>query len=237
MKRRRDLGPFPPPEGASPEGIVAVGAAPAPELLRIAYRNGIFPWPHEGMALPWFSPDPRFVLRPAEAHLHRSLRKMMKRDRYEVRADTAFVDVMKACSSVYRPGQSGTWINDEMIAGYQALHLEGVAHSIETYEDGNLVGGLYGVSFGSVFCGESMFADAPDASKVAFATLLANLVVWGFTIVDCQVYTEHLARFGAEDWAREDYLDALYEGLEHPTRKGPWTFDIGPREAAAILSD
>lgn len=237
MKRRpRNLGPFPPPEHANPDGIVAIGASPAPEILKIAYRNGIFPWPHEGLPLPWFSPDPRFVLEPSLAHLPKSLRKVMKRETYSVRCDTRFADVMRGCQRAYRPGQSGTWITDEMVAGYSALHQEGFAHSIEAYRDDELVGGLYGVSFGSVFCGESMFAEAPDASKVAFATLIANLLVWGFTLIDCQVYTDHLARFGAKEWDRSAYLDALEDALEHPTRSGRWVFELDSKEAATLLS-
>ena len=236
LKRRRQLGPFPPPERANPDGIVAIGASPAPEILKIAYRNGIFPWPHQGMPLPWFSPDPRFVLLPVEAHLPKSLRKVMRRGTYRVVADTAFRSVMQGCHRAYRPGQSGTWINDEMIDGYTALHHEGFAHSIEAYEGDTLVGGLYGVSFGRVFCGESMFAEAPDASKVAFATLIAQLLVWGFTLIDCQVYTNHLARFNAQEWSRDDYLEALADAVEAPTRQGRWTFDVTPKEAAELLA-
>jgi leucyl/phenylalanyl-tRNA--protein transferase len=232
-RRRRVL--FPPVSWTSPEGVIAVGGRPDPETLVAAYMRGIFPWPHEGMPLLWFCPDPRFVLLPGEAHIARSLRKTMRHGTYEVRTDTAFTAVMHGCSTVYRPGQDGTWITPDMLAGYTALHRQGLAHSIETWQDGELVGGLYGVSLGAVFYGESMFARAPDASKVAFATLLANLLHWRFELVDCQNSTEHLARFGAEDWPRDRFLAALEHALRAPTRTGPWTFDLGPAEAAERL--
>lgn len=235
MKKPLPTNPFPPPEMASPEGIVAVGADPDPDLLKIAYQQGIFPWPHHGLPLLWFSPDPRFVLLPERAHLHRSLKKAMKRNLYRVTADTAFRAVIEDCSSAARPGQAGTWITRAMREGYTALHEEGFAHSIEAWDGDELVGGLYGVSFGRVFYGESMFARAPDASKLAFATLLGHLVSWGFTLVDCQTYTDHLARFGAEEWPRTRFLDELQRALEGPTKEGPWHFELSPAEALGVL--
>ena len=228
---------FPPPQGASPEGVVAVGAAPVPELLKDAYLHGVFPWPHDGLPLLWFSPDPRFVLVPETVRLPRSLKKAMRKSALSIRCDTAFSEVMAGCSTVHRPGQGGTWITDEMIAGYVALHEEGVAHSIEAWDGDTLVGGLYGLSFGDAFFGESMFAHAPDASKVAFATLLAQLFTWGVHLVDCQVYTDHLARFGAEEWSRNDYLDALAVALDAPTRLGPWRMELSPADAVQALAD
>lgn len=227
---------FPHPEAASPEGVVAVGAAPLPEVLKDAYAHGIFPWPHDDLPLLWFSPDPRFVLIPAAAHLHRSLKKRMRRGEYEVRADTAFAQVMEQCSRVKRPGQRGTWITEDMIAGYTALHEEGLAHSIEAFKDGELVGGLYGISMGAAFMGESMFALAPDASKVAFATLIGQALAWDFHFIDCQVYTEHLARFGAEEWERSDYLLALEDAKSEETRLGPWELTVTPAEAADLVT-
>lgn len=232
--RSRDV--FPPPERATEDGILAVGGRPDPDLLLNAYSRGIFPWPHSGLPLLWFCPDPRFVLIPQEAHLSRSLRKTMRRGGiggFVVRADTAFEAVIRACARKRRPGQRGTWITRGMIKGYTALHERGFAHSIEAWQEGRLVGGLYGISLGAVFYGESMFADVPDASKVAFATLLANLVRWDFQLVDCQSYTEHLATFGAEEWPRERFLAALERALEVPTRMGPWTLEVTPAEAAA----
>jgi leucyl/phenylalanyl-tRNA--protein transferase len=204
-------------------------------MLKAAYRRGIFPWPHEGAPLLWFCPDPRFVLTPQDAHLPRSLAKAMRRGLFEVRADTAFERVMRACSQVDRPDQGGTWITEEMIEGFTALHHEGLAHSVEAYQDGRLVGGVYGVSFGAVFYGESMFATVPEASKVAFATLLANLLHWRFELVDCQAYTDHLARFGAEEWPRSRFLATLKRALALPTRPGPWTLELNPQAAEALL--
>lgn len=226
---------FPHPSTASPEGIVAVGAAPHPAVLKDAYRQGIFPWPHQGMPLLWFSPDPRFVVVPTEAHLHRSLKKELKRTTLDVRADTAFRAVIEGCAERRRKGQRGTWITEDMIEGYCALHDEGLAHSIEAWRGDKLVGGLYGVSFGTVFFGESMFQLEPDASKIAFATLLANLVAWGFSLVDCQSHTEHLERFGAVHWPRERFLELLAKEVRAPTREGRWLLELGPKEAAARL--
>jgi leucyl/phenylalanyl-tRNA--protein transferase len=226
---------FPPPSSANEDGVLAIGGRPDALTLLTAYSQGIFPWPHEGYPLLWFCPDPRFVLVPGEAHLHRSLKKTMRKDTFEIRADTAFEPVMRGCAAAYRPGQDGTWINPAMLAGYTDLHRQGFAHSIEAWQDGRLVGGLYGISLGAVFFGESMYAEVPDASKVAFATLLANLKRWEFELVDCQSATEHLARFGAVDWPRARFLNVLKKALEAPTRKGPWVLEVGPAEAAGRL--
>jgi leucyl/phenylalanyl-tRNA---protein transferase len=227
---------FPPPSAADEDGVLAIGGQPDPETLLTAYRQGIFPWPHEGYPLLWFCPDPRFVLVPGAAHLPRSLKKTMRRKTFEVRADTAFEKVMRGCAKAFRPGQDGTWITPAMLAGYTELHARGLAHSIEAWQGGRLVGGLYGISLGAVFFGESMYADVPDASKVAFATLLGNLIAWDFALVDCQSYTEHLARFGAVDWPRARFLSVLAKALERPTRLGPWVLEVGPAEAAERLS-
>jgi len=226
---------FPPVSWTSPEGVIAVGGIPDAETLLEAYSRGIFPWPHEGLPLLWFCPDPRFALLPAEAHVGRTLRKEMRRGTFGVRADTAFSAVMSGCATASREGQDGTWITPGMIAGYTALHEQGLAHSIEAWRDGELVGGLYGVSLGAVFFGESMFARVPGASKVAFATLLANLIHWDFQLIDCQQDTEHLARFGAEDWPRDRFLAALRRGLRARTRYGPWELEIAPAQAAEML--
>ena len=231
LSRRRHI-VFPPTSWTSPEGVIALGGKPDAETLKEAYRRGIFPWPHRGLPLLWFCPDPRFVLVPREAHIGRSLRKTLRRGLFEVRADTAFREVMTGCARTPRPGQDGTWITRDMIAGYTALHAEGLAHSIETWHDGRLAGGLYGVSLGSVFFGESMFADVPDASKVALAALLANLIHWDFDLLDCQSYTEHLAGFGAVEWPRRRFLALLKKALGKPTRPGPWTLAVGAVEAA-----
>lgn len=226
---------FPPAEGASREGVVAAGGDFRTDRLLLAYRSGIFPWPSQGMPLLWYSPDPRFVLRPERAHIPRSLAKRMRREPYEFRLDTAFERVIRACSEAQRPDQDGTWISEELIQGYVALHEAGFAHSAEAYLDGELVGGLYGVSLGSCFFGESMFAKAPDASKIAFATLLAHLLRWDVGLVDCQVWTEHLDRFGAEELRRKAFLAELRQRVQAPTREGRWSAELGSREAIAIL--
>ncbi len=226
---------FPPPEGSSAEGIVAIGGDFRPERLLLGYAQGIFPWPSEGLPLLWFSPDPRFALEPQHAHLPRSLRKTLRKRSYDVRFDTAFTDVLQACARIARPGQRGTWITDELMQGYTALHERGFAHSIEAYRDGELVGGLYGVGLGKAFFGESMFALAPDASKVAFAVLLGQLVSWGFTLVDCQVHTEHLERFGASDWPRRLFLRRLRTAVSQDTRRGPWVRDVDEEQVLALI--
>ncbi|MDY7226552.1 leucyl/phenylalanyl-tRNA--protein transferase [Hyalangium rubrum] len=214
---------FPPPEKADRTGLLAVGGDLSPERLLAAYARGIFPWYSEGQPILWHSPNPRFVLEPEKLHVGRSLRKVLNAGAYEVRWDTAFADVITACSQVPRPGQTGTWITDEMLQAYVTLHRMGFAHSIEAWAGGELKGGLYGVSLGAAFFGESMFARAPDASKAAFATAVERFVEWGFQLIDCQVETEHLARFGAEQWPRRRFLTALERALKEPTRRGPWT--------------
>lgn len=225
---------FPPPETAAPEGIVAVGGDVSPERLVLAYSQGIFPWPVQGYPLLWFSPDPRFVLDLREAHVSRSLRKTIARDTYQIRFDTRFDDVIRGCAHAARPAQEGTWITAELLEGYQRLFALGYAHCIEAYRGEALVGGLYGVALGRVFFGESMFALAPDASKVAFVALLGHLAARGYELVDCQVYTDHLARFGATSWPRSRFLGSLREALAHPTERGPW--QTAPTSAEALLA-
>jgi leucyl/phenylalanyl-tRNA---protein transferase len=213
---------FPPPELAEQSGLLAVGGDLRPERLVLAYGMGIFPWYSDETPILWHSPDPRMVLRARELQVGRSLSKTMRRDLYAVRLDTAFRAVVEACAAVPRPGEGGTWITAKMIDAYEELHRRGVAHSAEAWKDGELAGGLYGVSLGGAFFGESMFARAPDASKVAFVTLVRHLSAWGIDLVDCQVRTDHLARFGASEWPRPRFLAALEEALKKPTRLGPW---------------
>jgi len=222
------LGPdliFPPPEVAEPDGVLAVGGDLRPERLLLAYSQGIFPWYDENLPILWHSPDPRMVLMAEDLHVPHSLRKVMRRRPYELALDTAFAKVIRACAHVPRPGQDGTWITEDMIEAYEELHRQGFAHSAEAWQDGELVGGLYGVSLGHCFFGESMFALRSDASKVAFVSLVGQLERWGIDLVDCQVHTEHLERFGAVEWPRARFLDCLAERLEHETRRGRWEFD------------
>jgi leucyl/phenylalanyl-tRNA--protein transferase len=216
---------FPPPDHAEESGLLAVGGDLRPERLLLAYSLGIFPWYHEGIPILWYSPDPRNVLEPDGLVVSRSLRKAIRRAPYRVTLDTAFGEVIRACARVPRPGQDGTWITSDMIRAYDRLHELGYAHSVEAWRDDELVGGLYGVSLGAAFFGESMFARADDASKIAFVALVEQLARWGVELIDCQVHTEHLERFGAVEWPRERFLAALAAALEKPTRGGPWRFD------------
>ncbi|NQZ94945.1 MAG: leucyl/phenylalanyl-tRNA--protein transferase [Myxococcales bacterium] len=216
---------FPPADHADPTGLLAVGGDLSPERLLIAYSMGIFPWYEEGLPILWHSPDPRMVLLPSEIKLSRSLRRALKRSPFQLTLDTAFEDVIRACAAVPRPGQDGTWITEEMIEGYCELHELGFAHSAEAWDGDELVGGLYGVSLGTGFFGESMFARRNDASKIPFAMLVVQLERWGFDLVDCQVYTDHLERFGATEWSRDRFLIALEGAVSQPTRRGRWTLD------------
>lgn len=213
---------FPPVEDSEPDGLLAVGGDLSPARLLAAYARGIFPWYSDGLPILWHSPDPRFVLEPASLHVPRSLKKVLRRGTYETRFDTAFERVIAGCAQVQRPGQRGTWITDEMREAYCELHRLGYAHSAESWRDGTLAGGLYGVALGSVFFGESMFSRAADASKAAFAVLTSTLHAWGFTLVDCQSHTENMERFGAEFWPRARFLSALRQGLKAPGRRGSW---------------
>jgi leucyl/phenylalanyl-tRNA--protein transferase len=216
---------FPRPDLAEASGLLAVGGDLRPERLVLAYALGIFPWYGPESPILWHSPDPRMVLRATELYVGRSLAKVRRRGRYEIRFDTCFRAVVEACAETERPAGGGTWITSEMVDAYTELHRRGVAHSAEAFLEGELVGGLYGVSLGGAFFGESMFAIAPDASKVAFVTLVEQLGRWGIELVDCQVRTDHLARFGATEWPRADFLAALEAALTKPTRPGPWRLD------------
>ncbi len=204
------------------DGILAVGGDLSPARLTEAYRRGIFPWYSEGLPILWHCPDPRFVLVPDKLHVPKSLEKQVRRGTYEFRLDTAFDQVIDACARTRRPGQRGTWITREMRAAYLKLHSLGLAHSAESWAGGVLQGGLYGVSLGGVFYGESMFARAPDASKVAFVTLVRHLVGHGIELIDCQQETEHLARFGAEPWDRPRFVAEVDRLAARPTYEGPW---------------
>jgi leucyl/phenylalanyl-tRNA--protein transferase len=212
---------FPDPRDAEPSGLLAVGGDLRAERLLEAYASGIFPWYEEDPIL-WFSPDPRLVLVPGELRVGRSLAKVLRKRPFEIRFDSAFDEVVAACAGARRPGQAGTWITAEMRRAYGELHRLGFAHSVEAWREGELAGGLYGVSLGAAFFGESMFARAADASKVAFVELVRRVLGWEFRFVDCQVETEHLRRFGATLWSRARFLDELALALRSPTRRGPW---------------
>lgn len=217
---------FPPVARAlrEPNGLLAAGADLSEERLVQAYRNGIFPWYNEGQPILWWSPDPRMVLYPAGVKVARSLGKRLRRRDYEVRVDTAFGVVMRACAEP-RAGQDGTWISAEMIAAYEALYHAGHAHSVETWIDGKLAGGLYGVAMGRAFFGESMFARAPDASKIALTHLARQLERWNYGLIDCQMTTRHLARMGAREIARAEFMRKLRELVNYPQSVRKWRFD------------
>ena len=212
---------FPPPELAE-DGLLAVGGDLSPERLLLAYATGIFPWYDEGQPILWHSPDPRLVLVAGELHVPRRLERTLRSGRFRVSFDAAFDAVIDACARSPRPGGHGTWITRDMRAAYKRLHREGYAHSAEAWLGERLAGGLYGVSLGAAFFGESMFAGAPDASKVAFVSVVRALATRGIDLVDCQVTTEHLRRFGAREWPRGRFLAALEDALRQPTLRGDW---------------
>ena len=222
---------FPDPRLAE-QGLLAVGGDLSPERLLLAYRSGIFPWYEEGQAILWHSPEPRMVLDARRLHVPASIRKTIRRGRLRVTLDAAFRAVREGCASSHRPEGAGTWITGEMIDAYVRLHELGYAHSCEAWSGDELAGGLYGVSLGGAYFGESMFARVPEASKVGFVALVEQLVRWGIDLVDCQVYTEHLDRFGAEERPRSRYLASLGRALKLPTRRGRWAFD-GPEGGRA----
>jgi leucyl/phenylalanyl-tRNA--protein transferase len=218
--------PFPPVEQAlrNPNGLLAAGGDLSPARLLEAYRHGIFPWFNADEPILWWSPDPRMVLFPQEFKVSRSLRKTLRNRQYEVRADTAFEQVMRACAAP-RDGHHGTWIHDEMIAAYTALHRMGYAHSIETWIAGELAGGLYGIAIGRMFYGESMFSRRSDASKIALAHLAAQLVRWNFGMIDCQMNTRHLASLGAREIPRAEFVARLQELVNYPDLATPWKLE------------
>jgi len=211
-----------------PDGLLAVGGDLGADRILSAYRRGIFPWYSDKQPILWWSPDPRTVLFPARLKISRSLRKTLRRARFRVTMDQAFGAVIAACAAP-RPGSSGTWITQDMADAYSALHETGCAHSVECWLDDRLVGGLYGVSTGRVFFGESMFSHVPDASKVAFAWLVRQLRAWETGLVDCQVYSAHLASLGAEQIPRADFVKYLDVLCENEHRIQQWDFQAAVR--------
>ena len=220
---------FPAAEEAlhQPNGLLAVGGDLSPARLLAAYRRGIFPWFSQQDPILWWSPDPRMVLLPQELIISHSLRKKLRQRQFEVRFDSAFEQVMQACAAP-RAGQDGTWIHPEMVAAYSELHRQGYAHSVETWMAGELVGGLYGVNLGKMFFGESMFSRRNDASKIALAYLCRQLVRWEFGLIDCQMYTPHLASLGAREMPRQEFQQRLAELVHSASPPLPWEFDFEP---------
>ncbi len=226
-----DEAPFPPVELAlrDPDGLLAFGGSLSVQRLLHAYRQGIFPWYSKGQPIMWWSPDPRAVLFPDDLNVSRSLRKTLKKELYNVTLDTAFAEVMDACAEP-RDDDAGTWITDEMKDAYYDLHQQGHAHSVEAWQDDELVGGLYGVAIGKVFFGESMFTRRSDASKVAFVHLVQQLKNWGYALIDCQVHSGHLASFGAANIPRAEFISLLNKHSNNSTENkisNTWQFDDG----------
>lgn len=214
---------FPPSSCADPNGLLAVGGDLSPERLLLAYRQGIFPWYSADTPILWWSPDPRLVLFPDELRVSRSLYRVLARGVFRVTFDQAFSEVIERCATTRRKDGEGTWIVPEMMAAYRLLHRLGYAHSIESWQGEELVGGLYGVAMGRVFFGESMFTERTDASKVALVRLVHLLQQMDFELIDCQVTTAHLKRFGAREIARREFLDHLNRAIEKTIPRGLWS--------------
>lgn len=214
---------FPPPEYAEPDGLLAVGGDLSEKRLLLAYSMGIFPWYSEGSPILWWSPNPRLILIPEEVRVSRSLKQVLTKGVYRITIDTAFDEVIRNCADIHRKKEGGTWITEEMIDAYIGLHKSGFAHSVESWLEEELAGGLYGVSLGGAFFGESMFSKKPNASKVAFVALVKKLIEWEFILIDCQVTTAHLLNFGAKEISRSEFMRMLRHALDMPTKKGRWT--------------
>jgi leucyl/phenylalanyl-tRNA---protein transferase len=217
---------FPPVSHAEPDGLLAVGGDLTPTRLLNAYSEGIFPWYSGRSPILWWSPDPRMVLFPEDLKISKSMRQVLRRNLFNVTFDHDFKSVIANCSKVARPGQHGTWLGKDMIKAYIHLHELGFAHSVEVWRDGNLVGGLYGLALGSVFCGESMFSNESNASKAGFITLVKGLIQMGFSLVDCQVHTEHLESLGAAEIPRVEFIQRLAKALE--TKRPPESWSNHP---------
>jgi leucyl/phenylalanyl-tRNA--protein transferase len=217
---------FPPPELAEDNGLLAVGGDLSEARLLLAYSMGIFPWYSEGSPILWWSPDPRLTLLPGELKISRSLGQAIKKGLYKITMDTAFESVIENCAEIHKKDDGGTWITGEMIDAYTRLYHSGFAHSVESWYKGKLIGGLYGVSLGSAFFGESMFTKKSDASKMAFAALVRQLKEWNFTLIDCQITTRHLVSLGAREVPRSKFINMLKAALKDPAEKGKWEIGV-----------
>lgn len=216
---------FPPIDLATQDGLLAVGGDLSRERLLLAYKQGIFPWYSVGDPILWWSPDPRMVLFPDDFVASRSLKRTARSGRFRFTLDTAFDDVIFTCAKLPRGGQEGTWITREMMQAYVELHRAGYAHSVECWSGDDLVGGLYGVSLGRCFFGESMFSKQSNMSKLALYALVEQLKRWNFSLIDCQLHTPHLESLGAQSVSRDDFRRMLAAGVHADTRLGPWRFD------------
>lgn len=226
---------FPPPELADDDGLLAVGGDLSTERLLLAYSMGIFPWYSDMSPILWWSPDPRLVLFPEMLRVSRSLRQCIRKGLFSVTFDRAFDDVILKCALVHRAGKGDTWITDEMIDAYRRLHREGFAHSVEAWKGQDLAGGIYGVSLGAAFFGESMFTVESNASKVALVELVQMLSGRGFKLIDCQMKTEHLLRFGASEISRSRFLALLKEALRSSTWRGSWSAGSAGNDATGDM--
>lgn len=228
--------PFPPVEEAlrEPDGLLAMGGDLSPTRLLNAYRHGIFPWYSRGQPILWWSPDPRMVFRTDGVRLSSRFRRSLKSSPWEIRADTAFADVVEACAQTPRRGQRGTWITTEMRAAYEELHRLGHAHSVEVFDGMRLVGGIYGVAVGRMFFGESMFSAVSGGSKAALAGLARGLRAWGWSLIDAQVESEHLLSLGAEAWSRPVFMAELRSRTLQPPRIGAWSEAFGVLPARSL---
>jgi len=213
---------FPDPSYAEEEGILALGGDLSVDRLVLAYANGIFPWYKEGSPILWWSPDPRMVLFPDRFKVSKSLKQLVRSGKYSYTFDKEFDEVIRKCAEIPRKHQESTWITREMLKAYSNLHKAGFAHSVETWFENKLVGGLYGVSLGKAFYGESMFYDMRDASKFALYHLVSILKKWDFELLDAQQDTEHLRSLGAISIPRNEFLDKLEKAVTKPTKKGNW---------------
>jgi leucyl/phenylalanyl-tRNA--protein transferase len=227
---------FPPPHLASREGLLAIGGDLSPQRLLLAYSMGIFPWYSDGDPILWWSPDPRLVLYPAALRISRSLRRFMRKDGFRVTMDRAFGQVIRECARVRTENDEGTWIIPDMIEAYCDLHEEGFAHSVEVWQAEKLVGGLYGISLGKCFFGESMFSRRSNASKVALVALVRHVASMNFHFIDCQMTTAHLLRFGAGEIPRRRYLVELRRALAEPTTRGGWSCRIDRPSSLLVAS-
>ncbi len=219
---------FPPISRAEPHGLLGIGGDLSPERLLLAYQSGIFPWFSEGDPILWWSPDPRFVLYPSQLKVSKSMKQVLKKDLFEITYDQDFRSVITECQQAYRPGQRGTWITHEMLEAYVHLHALGYAHSVEVWQEGLLVGGLYGVSLGKSFFGESMFTKVSNASKAGFIQLVRELQAREFTLIDCQVHTRHLESLGAQLIPRKEFLREIEASFQNPGLRGNWTELMNP---------
>ncbi|CAN5336064.1 leucyl/phenylalanyl-tRNA--protein transferase [soil metagenome] len=224
---------FPPVDLAEPDGLLAVGGDLTAERLLLAYQTGIFPWYNKGEPILWWSPDPRMVLYPRELKVTKSMRQVLRSGNFNITMDTDFEAVIKACAKTKRDGQRGTWIIPDMVSAYINLHQLGYAHSVEVWEGDQLVGGLYGIALGMVFCGESMFSKVSNASKAGFITLVSWLQHRGFHFIDCQTHTPHLESLGARQIARAQFLVELQNAQADGLTKGKWDYTDNSFQAKA----